>query len=113
MPAGAVTSVYSVDELIEVRRSRRARRWTLSVPWGAPPTLTIPNWMSMSDVDGIIEAHRDWIAHERAKQRPRLRLDPQIVSEADARRAARELVTMLVEDEAAELGVPWARIQLR
>ena len=67
----------------------------------------------MADVDSVIEAHRDWIAHERAKQRPRLRLDPQVVSEADARRAARELVTMLVEDEAAELGVRWARIEIR
>jgi predicted metal-dependent hydrolase len=69
--------------------------------------------MSMSDVDGVIEAHRDWIAHERAKQRPRLRLDPQVVSEADARRAARELVTMLVEEEAPELGVRWSRIEIR
>ena len=67
----------------------------------------------MADVDGVIEAHRDWIAHERAKQRPRLRLDPQVVSEADARRAARELVTMLVEEEAPELGVRWSRIEIR
>ena len=67
----------------------------------------------MSDVDSVIEAHRDWIAHERAKQRPRLRLDPRVVSEADARRAARELVTMLVEEEAEELGVRWARIEIR
>jgi predicted metal-dependent hydrolase len=69
--------------------------------------------MSLSEVDGVIDAHRDWIAHERAKQRPRLRLDPQVVSEADARRAARELVTMLVEEEAAELGVRWSRIEIR
>jgi predicted metal-dependent hydrolase len=69
--------------------------------------------MPLSDVDSVIEAHRDWIAHERAKQRPRLRLDPQAVSEAEARRAARELVTMLVEDEAPELGVRWARIEIR
>lgn len=67
----------------------------------------------MSDVDSVIESHRDWIAHERAKQRPRLRLDPRVVSEADARRAARELVTMLVEEEAPELGVRWARIEIR
>lgn len=67
----------------------------------------------MSDVDSVIESHRDWIAHERAKQRPRLRLDPRVVSEAEARRAARELVTMLVEEEAPELGVRWARIEIR
>jgi predicted metal-dependent hydrolase len=102
-----------MDELIDVRRSRRARRWTLSVPWGAPPTLTVPAWMPNADVDRIIETHREWIAHERAKQRPRLRLDPRTVSEAEARRAVRELVGMLIEEEAPQLGVAPARIQIR
>jgi hypothetical protein len=102
-----------VDELIDVRRSRRARRWTLSVPWGAPPMLTVPAWMTSADVDRIIETHREWIARERAKQRPRLRLDPRTVSEAEARRAVRELVGMLIEEEAPELGVTPARIQIR
>lgn len=102
-----------MDELVEVRRSRRARKWTLSVPWGTPPLLTVPAWMQDGEVDRIIEAHREWIARERAKQRPRLRLDPAVVSEADARRAARELVTMLAEDEAEPLGVSWSRIEIR
>jgi hypothetical protein len=75
--------------------------------------LTVPPWMAEADVDRVIASHRDWIARERAKQRPRLRLDPQFVSEAEARRAARELVTMLAEDEADELGVRWARIEIR
>ena len=102
-----------MDELVEVRRSRRARRWTLSVPWGGPPTMTIPPWMPDGEVARIIDHHRDWIAHERAKQRPRLRLDPAFVSESEARRAARELVTMLAEEEAEELGVQWSRIEIR
>ena len=71
------------------------------MPWGSPPTLTVPQWMQESDVARIIAVHRDWIARERAKQRPSLRLDPAFVSESEARRAARELVTMLCEDEAA------------
>jgi len=83
------------------------------VPWGAPPTLTVPAWLSSSDIDRIIETHREWIARERAKQRPRLRLDPRTVSEAEARRAVRELVGMLIEDEAPVLGVEPARIQIR
>jgi predicted metal-dependent hydrolase len=102
-----------MDELIDVRRSRRARRWTLSVPWGAPPTLTVPAWMASADVDRVIESHREWIARERAKQRPRLRLDPRTVSEAEARRAVRELVGMLIEEEASDLGVVPKRIQIR
>src|SRR3954452_5057906 len=113
MPTAAVTSVCKVDELIEVRRSRRARRWTLSVPWGSPPTLTIPAWMGDQDVDRIITTHREWIAAERSKQRPRLRLDPQRVSEADARTAVRELVAMFVEEEAPRIGVRPSRIQIR
>jgi predicted metal-dependent hydrolase len=102
-----------VDELIEVRRSRRARRWTLSVPWGAPPTLTVPTWMPAADVDRVIDAHREWIADERAKQLPRLRLDPRHISESEARRAVRELVGMLIEEEAPAIGVEPARIQIR
>jgi len=102
-----------VDELIEVRRSRRVRRWTLTVPWGDPPILTVPSWMAEDEVQRIVESHRDWIAVERAKQRPRLRIDPRAVSETEARRAARELVIMLAEEEAQELGVAYKRIEIR
>ena len=102
-----------MDELVEVRRSRRVRRWTLSVPWGEPPRLTVPAWMPDSEIDRVLESHREWIVRERAKQRPRLRLDSQWVSEAEARRAARELVAMLCDEEADELGVTYERIQIR
>jgi predicted metal-dependent hydrolase len=102
-----------VDELIEVRRSRRARRWTLSVPWGAPTTLVVPSWMPPHEIDRIIDSHREWVAFERAKQRPRLALDRRWVSETEGRRAARELVTMVCEEEAAELGVTYERIHIR
>ena len=63
--------------------------------------MTIPSWMQADDVAEIIDSHREWIALERAKQRPRLRLDPRSVSETEARRAVRELVTMVIDDEAS------------
>jgi predicted metal-dependent hydrolase len=69
--------------------------------------------MPDDEIGRVIESHRDWIARERAKQRPRLGLDPRWVSETEARRAARELVTMLCDEEAAELGVRYERIQIR
>jgi predicted metal-dependent hydrolase len=69
--------------------------------------------MAEDEIAGIIESHRTWIAEERAKQRPRLRLDPRFVSEVEARLAVRELVAMLVEEEAPELGVRPVRIQIR
>ena len=96
-----------------VRRSRRAKRWTIDLPWGEPARLTVPVWMSDSEIDRVLHAHRDWIAAERARQRPRLRLDPRSVSELEGRRAARELVHMLVEEEAGELGVEVNRIHIR
>jgi len=102
-----------MDELIELRRSRRARKWTLSVPWGEPTLMTVPSWMGTDDVAAIIDAHREWIALERAKQRPRLRLDPRDVSEAEARRAVRELVAMVIDDEASALRVKPKRVQIR
>jgi predicted metal-dependent hydrolase len=102
-----------VDELVEVRRSRRARKWTLSVPWGAPARLTVPAWLAPSEIDRIVESQRCWIERERAKQRPRLRLDPNAVSESEARRATRELVAMIADDEAAALDVSVERIEVR
>ena len=66
--------------------------------------MTVPSWMRAEDIEEIIEAHREWIASERTKQRPRLRLDPRRVSETEARRAVRELIAMLIDDEAPELG---------
>jgi predicted metal-dependent hydrolase len=100
-------------ELVVVRRSRRAKRWTTDLPWGEPARLTVPVGMPDSEIDRVLHAHRDWIAKERARQRPRLRLDPHGVSELEGRRAARELVHMLVEDETAELGVEAGKIQIR
>jgi predicted metal-dependent hydrolase len=102
-----------MDELVEVRRSRRARRWTLRVPWGAPPQLTVPHRMPKRAVDEVIASHRGWIAAERARQVPRLGLEASAVSERDARSAARELVTMLADEEADALGVSYTRIEIR
>ena len=83
------------------------------MPWGAPAILTVPACLSDDEIDNIIDEHCEWIAEERRRQRPRLRLDPRVVSEMEARHAARELVTMLAEDEAPTLGVAYARIQIR
>ncbi|MHB8470782.1 MAG: M48 family metallopeptidase [Gaiellaceae bacterium] len=102
-----------MDELVEVRRSRQVRRWTLAVPWGAPVQLTVPAWMPDVDVERVLDAHRAWIATERQRQVPRLGLARRIVSEADGRRAAREVVAMLAEEEAVELGVRYERIEIR
>jgi hypothetical protein len=102
-----------VHELVEVVRSRRARKWTLAVPWGEPARLTVPVWLPDEEIERVLESHHEWIARERAKQVPRLRLDRRAVSEAEGRRAVRELVAMVVEEEAPALGVSYRRIEVR
>jgi predicted metal-dependent hydrolase len=102
-----------VEEQVEVRRSRRARRWSLTVPWGEPARLTVPRGMHEDEIALVIDAHRAWIDRERAKQVPRLGLDGRGVSEEEARAGARELVTMLAAEEAAALGVSYERIAIR
>lgn len=102
-----------MHELVEVRRSRRVKRWSLTVPWGEPVTLTAPMGMSEAEIERVIADNTEWIVSERKKQRRRLRLDPRAVSEDDARRAARELVAMIADEEAAALGVRVERITIR
>jgi predicted metal-dependent hydrolase len=102
-----------VDELIEIRRSRRARRWTLTVPWGEQVVLTVPAGMPDAEIEAVLATHQDWIARERAAQAPKLRLRSVRISETDARAAARELVTMVIDEEAPALGVTYSRIQIR
>ena len=110
---GAGASLDPVDELVEIRRSRSARRWSLTVPWGAPARLTVPHWMDDAAVGKVVESHRAWIGRERGRQVPRLGLQPSAVSESEARWAARELVTMLADEEAEALGVAYTRIAIR
>jgi len=69
--------------------------------------------MSDDEIDRLLHEHRDWLAVQRAKQKPQLRLDPRRISELEGRRAARELVRMLIDEEAHELGVEVARVAIR
>jgi hypothetical protein len=97
---------------VEVRRSPRARRWRLEVPWGEPARLTVPRWMSRAEVERVLEEKRGWIEAQRRAQVPRLGLDRLAGSESEARFAARELTSALAEEEAERLGVTFRRIRI-
>lgn len=99
-------------EPVEVRRSPRARRWRLEVPWGQPPRLTAPRRMTGGEIESVLAAYRPWIEEQRSRQIPQLGLDPREVSESEARTAARELVTMLADQEAPRLDVAYRRIRI-
>jgi predicted metal-dependent hydrolase len=101
-----------VMEAVDVRRSNRARRWRLEVPWGGPARLTVPAGMSRREIDAVLARHADWIAGERRRQRPQLGLERRAVSEAEARLAARELVSALAEEEAKRMDVTYERIRI-
>ncbi len=99
-------------DAVEVRRSPRARRWRLEVPWGEPACLTVPRWMSRVEVERVLAEKRPWIEQQRRRQVPRLGLERSAVSESEARTGVRELVSALVEEEAERLGVAYRRIRI-
>jgi predicted metal-dependent hydrolase len=97
---------------VEIRRSRRAQRWRLEVPWGRPVRLVIPQWMSQAAIDAVLADRRAWIETQRRRQLPRLGLDEFAVSEAEGRTRARQLVSELAEREARQIGVSYRRIRI-
>ena len=99
-------------ETVEVRRSRRARKWRLEVPWGKPARLTAPAGMSERGIGQVLARQQDWIAAQRRRQVPRLGLEQLAVSESEARIAAREVISALAEEEAARIGVRYARLRI-
>jgi predicted metal-dependent hydrolase len=109
--AEAEATLVRVDA-VEVRRSPRARRWRLEVPWGEPARLTVPQWTSRAEVERLLAEKRAWIEGQRRRQVPRLGLERLAVSECEARVAARELVTALADEEAERIGVSYQRIRI-
>jgi predicted metal-dependent hydrolase len=99
-------------DAVEVRRSSRARRWRLEVPWGEPARLTVPRWMSRAEVECVLKEKRAWVAAQRQRQLPRLGLEQLAVSQSEARTGARELVAALAEEEAERLRVGYRRIRI-
>src|SRR3954471_8551435 len=105
-PPATVSGVNGVD----VRRSRRARRWRLEVPWGEAPRLTVPRSMSQAEVKRVLRDKQPWIEQQRRRHVPPLGLERPAVSGSAARADARELVSALAADEAERLGVAYLRI---
>jgi hypothetical protein len=109
--AELAVTVVDVDE-VEVRRSSRARRWRLEVPWGQPVRLTAPGSMSRVEVEQVLRDKRAWIEAQRRRQVPRLGLERLAVSELEARGRARRLASAIAEEEAVQLGVAYKRIRI-
>jgi hypothetical protein len=57
-------------------RHPRARRYVLRVLADGTPSVTIPRWGSKREALAFLEAQRDWVARQRARQAERERLRP-------------------------------------
>jgi predicted metal-dependent hydrolase len=97
---------------VEVRRSSRARRWRLEVPWGEPVRLTVPEWTSQGEVERVLAEKRPWIEEQRRRQVPRLGLERLTLTESQARAGARERISELTAHEAERIGVAYRRIRI-
>ena len=100
-------------DAVEVRRSPRARRWRLEVPWGEPARLTVPQ--SDEPRGGRAPARWRSAPGSRSSGGGRCRgfgLERLAVSESEARIGARELVSALAEEEAERIGVTYQRIRI-
>jgi predicted metal-dependent hydrolase len=99
-------------EQVEIRRSSRARRWRLEVPWGAPARLTVPVSMGQAELEQVLAAQQQWIEQQRAAQVPKLGLEHLAVSESEGRIAARELISAAADEEAHKMGVAFQRVRI-
>jgi predicted metal-dependent hydrolase len=97
---------------IDVRRSPRARRWRIEVPWNEPVRLTVARWTTRAEIERILADRWEWIEEQRRKQVRRLGLERLGVSESEARIGARELISSLAEEEADKLRVAYRRIRI-
>src|SRR5579864_7204055 len=99
-------------EAVELRRSRRARRWRLEVPWGGPARLTVPVWTSAAEIHALLDEWQPWIEDRRRAQVPRLGLERLGLSETQARAQTRAAASALARSEGAALGVSYTRIRI-
>jgi predicted metal-dependent hydrolase len=97
---------------IELRRSKRARKWRIEItPRG--PRMTVPPGMSKRDVDAVLELHRGWIESELSQRAPVLGLAGSGLTEEEGRAIVAERAAEIATREAEAIGVSFKRIAIR
>ena len=97
---------------VELRRSKRARRWRIEItPRG--PRITVPVRMPRREVEAVLEQHRAWIEHELAQRVHVLGLEGAGLTEADGRALVAERAFRIANREAAAIGVSFKRVAVR
>jgi len=99
---------------VHIRRSSRVRGHRLVVRYGFPPELVVRPRATNAEIDAAIATNLDWLAKQLEKAvEPRLGLERLRLTEEQGRREARARISLIVQSEAAALGVTYERITLR
>jgi len=97
---------------VELRRSKRARKWRIEItPRG--PRMVVPLRMPQREVDEVLERNRAWIERELAQRVHVLGLERCGLTERDGRALVAERAAEIAVREAAALTVAFTRIAIR
>ncbi len=99
---------------LHIRRSRRVRGHRIVVRFGLPPELVVRPRATEAEIDAAIREHLPWLEKQLANlAEPSLGLDRLSLTAEQGRREARARISLLVQSEAAALGVAYLRITVR
>jgi predicted metal-dependent hydrolase len=99
---------------LHIRRSSRVRGHRIVVRYGFPPELVVRPRASEAEIQEAITTNLQWLERQLAKAaEPSLGLDRLRLTEAQGRREARARISLIVQSEAAALGVKVERITMR
>jgi predicted metal-dependent hydrolase len=114
MQAVAVLEIAGKPIELHIRRSKRVRGHRIVVRYGLPPELVVRPRATAAEIDEAIDFHRAWLERQLAKARlPQLGLDRLRLTEDQGRREAFARISLLVQSEAAALGVAYKRLTMR
>ncbi len=99
---------------LHIRRSGRVRGHRIVVRYGLPPELVVRPRATDGEIAAAIREHLPWLEKQLARLvEPRLGLDQLRLTAEQGRREADARISLIVQSEAAALGVAYRRITLR
>jgi hypothetical protein len=99
---------------VHIRRSKRVRGSRMVVHYGLPPELVVRPRATQAEIDEALEQHRPWLERQLAVPVvARLGLERLRLTEEQGRREAHARISLLVQSEAAALGVRYTRLTVR
>jgi predicted metal-dependent hydrolase len=114
MQALAVLDIDGKPIELHIRRSKRVRGHRIVFRYGLPPELVVRPRATAAEIEEAIEFHRAWLERQLANARlPQLGLERLRLTEDQGRREAHARISLLVQSEAAALGVTYNRLTMR